>query len=179
MALLIMLTWMGEGFPLVLLHGFTGDSKTWKPFLQNGEKVERLIAIDIIGHGQSDSPKDSKRYEMLSVAKDIKQILEILKIEKTDILGYSMGGRLALSFAIQYPLFVRKLVLESSSPGLITEQEEQTVGCKIGNYVISFRKTESKSLLSIGRISRFFHPKGVFLYISKKKLENNVFKIRL
>ena len=64
-----------------------------------------------------------KRYEILSVAKDMKQILELLKIEKTDILGYSMGGRLALSFAIQYPCFVRKLVLESSSPGLITEQE--------------------------------------------------------
>ena len=53
----------------------------------------------------------------------MKQLLDLLKIEKTDILGYSMGGRLALSFAILYPVFVRKLILESSSPGLITEQE--------------------------------------------------------
>ena len=53
----------------------------------------------------------------------MKQILELLKIEKTDILGYSMGGRLALTFAIQYPLRVRKLILESASPGLITEEE--------------------------------------------------------
>jgi 2-succinyl-6-hydroxy-2,4-cyclohexadiene-1-carboxylate synthase len=113
----------GEGFPLVLLHGFTGDSKTWNPFFKEWGKNRKVIVIDILGHGQSDSPKDFKRYEILSVAKDMKQILELLKIEKTDILGYSMGGRLALTFAIQYPLFVRKLVLESSSPGLITEQE--------------------------------------------------------
>jgi 2-succinyl-6-hydroxy-2,4-cyclohexadiene-1-carboxylate synthase len=113
----------GEGFPLVLLHGFTGDSKTWNPFFKEWGKNRKVIAIDIIGHGQSDSPDDVKRYEMLCVAKDMKQILDLLKIEKTDLLGYSMGGRLALSFAIQYPHFVRNLVLESSSPGLITEQE--------------------------------------------------------
>ncbi len=123
----------GDGFPLVLLHGFTGDSKTWDPFLQSFGSNRRLIAIDIIGHGQSDSPKDSKRYEMLSVAKDIKQILDLLKIESTDLLGYSMGGRLALSFAIQYPLSVRKLVLESASPGLMTEQER-------ANRVVQDRK---------------------------------------
>ena len=60
---------------------------------------------------------------MLSVANDMKQILDLLKIEKVDLLGYSMGGRLALSFAIQYPKCVRKLILESSSPGLKTEEE--------------------------------------------------------
>ena len=103
-----------------------GDSKTWNPFLKEWEKNRKVIAIDIIGHGQSDSPEDFKRYEMLSVAKDIKQILDLLKIEKTDLLGYSMGGRLALSFAIQYPLFVRNLVLESSSPGLLTEQDRSS-----------------------------------------------------
>ena len=55
----------------------------------------------------------------------MKRILELLKIEKADILGYSMGGRLALSFAIQYPDFVRKLVLESSSPGLELNRKER------------------------------------------------------
>ena len=123
MAILIMLTWKVKDFHLFYCMDLQVIQKPGIHFLQNGEKIERLIAIDILGHGQSDSPKDFKRYEILSVAKDMKQILELLKIEKTDILGYSMGGRLALSFAIQYPLFVRKLVLESSSPGLITEQE--------------------------------------------------------
>lgn len=72
----------GEGYPLVLLHGFTGDSKTWNPFFKEWGKNRQVVAIDILGHGQSDSPKDFKRYEILSVAKDMKQILELLKIEK-------------------------------------------------------------------------------------------------
>ena len=45
----------GEGFPLVLLHGFTGDSKTWNPFFKQWRKNRNVIVIDIIGHGQSDS----------------------------------------------------------------------------------------------------------------------------
>src|SRR6476619_2164244 len=102
----------GEGSPLVLLHGFTGDSKTWNPFLKEWGKNRKVIAIDIIGHGQSDSPDDFKRYEMLSVAKDVKQILDLLKIEKTDLLGYSMSGKLTLSIAIQYTNYISNLDLK-------------------------------------------------------------------
>jgi 2-succinyl-6-hydroxy-2,4-cyclohexadiene-1-carboxylate synthase len=115
----------GEGFPLVLLHGFTGDSTTWKAISHEWQQKRKLIAIDIIGHGKSDSPMDVNKYDILSVARDLKQILEDLHIQTTDMLGYSMGGRLALSFAVQYPQFLRKLVLESSSPGLKTEEERQ------------------------------------------------------
>jgi 2-succinyl-6-hydroxy-2,4-cyclohexadiene-1-carboxylate synthase len=116
---------VGDGFPLVLLHGFTGDSTTWKPFFSQWSKEYKLISIDIIGHGKTDSPQELERYDILSVTHDIKQILEQFEIEKAHFLGYSMGGRLALSFAIQYPQFVHKLVLESSSPGLGTEQERE------------------------------------------------------
>lgn len=116
---------IGEGFPLILLHGFTGDSSTWEPFYKEWSKNSRLIAIDIIGHGKSDSPKQIERYDILSVIKDINKILEMLQIEKADMLGYSMGGRLALSFAVQFPQMVRKLILESSSPGLESEAERE------------------------------------------------------
>lgn len=116
---------VGDGFPLVLLHGFTGDSTTWRPFFSQWSKEHRLIAIDIIGHGKTDSLNDLNRYDIVSVTHDIKQILEHLEIEKAHFLGYSMGGRLALSFAVQYPQYIHKLVLESSSPGLVTEQERE------------------------------------------------------
>ena len=115
----------GEGFPLVLLHGFTGDSTTWKSLLGELGQKRKLIAIDIIGHGKSDSPSDVNKYDIVSVAHDLKQILDDLRIQSTDMLGYSMGGRLALSFAVEYPRYLRKLVLESSSPGLKTEEERK------------------------------------------------------
>lgn len=116
---------VGEGFPLILFHGFTGDSSTWEPFYQEWGSKSRVIAIDIVGHGKSDSPEQIERYDMLSVTKDIKKILEQLSIERVDLLGYSMGGRLSLSFAILFPCMVRKLMLESSSPGLESETERE------------------------------------------------------
>jgi len=74
--------------------------------------------LDILGHGKSDSPQDPLRYSIEQVAADLKEILKKLKIKKTHILGYSMGGRLALTFAVRYPQNVSSLILESSSPGL-------------------------------------------------------------
>ncbi|EIJ79355.1 alpha/beta hydrolase fold protein [Bacillus methanolicus PB1] len=115
----------GDGFPLILLHGFTGDSSTWNPFCKSWSSHSRLIMIDIIGHGKTESPEESNRYHILSAADDLLSLIEQLGIEKADILGYSMGGRLALTFAVRYPHRVRKLILESSSPGLILEEERQ------------------------------------------------------
>lgn len=115
----------GEGFPLVLLHGFTGDSSTWFTLVNQLSKKRKMVCIDIIGHGKTDSPEEINRYDILSVAHDIKRILEKLNINQVDILGYSMGGRLALSIAMKYRKLVRKLVLESSSPGLQTIEERK------------------------------------------------------
>lgn len=114
---------MGEGPPLLLLHGFTGRAETWKPFIPEWSKKFRCIMVDIIGHGRTDSPEAEERYGMDSAVKDIVSILEFLKIDKTLLLGYSMGGRLALAFAVRYPERVEKLILESSTPGLKTIEE--------------------------------------------------------
>jgi 2-succinyl-6-hydroxy-2,4-cyclohexadiene-1-carboxylate synthase len=113
----------GEGVPLLLLHGFTGDSSTWLPFCEKWGKHSRLIIPDLIGHGKTDAPKDASRYQIEAAAKDLFHIVEKLDCQKVDVLGYSMGGRLALTFAILYPEKVNKLILESSSPGLLAETE--------------------------------------------------------
>jgi 2-succinyl-6-hydroxy-2,4-cyclohexadiene-1-carboxylate synthase len=113
----------GNGFPVIMLHGFTGDGTTWEPFIDLWGNTSKLYSIDIIGHGKTESPEDEERYKMLSVVDDIFLLMEKLKIPKADFIGYSMGGRLALSFAAKYPTKVRKLVLESASPGLEFEEE--------------------------------------------------------
>jgi 2-succinyl-6-hydroxy-2,4-cyclohexadiene-1-carboxylate synthase len=113
----------GEGDPLLLLHGFTGDSSTWLPFCEKWGKHSRLIIPDLIGHGKTDAPQNADRYQIEAGAKDLLYILEKLDCKKVDVLGYSMGGRLALTFAILYPEKVNRLILESSSPGLLTETE--------------------------------------------------------
>ncbi|SFC59435.1 2-succinyl-6-hydroxy-2,4-cyclohexadiene-1-carboxylate synthase [Bacillus sp. OV322] len=113
----------GEGEPLLLLHGFTGNLDSWKFLIPVLRSKCKLILVDIIGHGKTDSPEDSDRYEIKKAAGDLKEILDQLKAEKVSVLGYSMGGRLALSFAALYPERIDKLILESASPGLKEDME--------------------------------------------------------
>lgn len=115
-------TW-GTGFPLLLLHGFTGNSEGWKEFAPFWKDHSKTIALDIIGHGKSGSPPDIGQYQIEESAAVINSLLEKMGIGKIDVLGYSMGGRLALTFAVNYPEKVRKLILESATPGLRTEAE--------------------------------------------------------
>lgn len=115
----------GSGFPLLLFHGFTGSTSTWHPFSRSIGKSSKMIMVDTIGHGQTESPEQASRYEIRKAAADMRLLLDVLEIEKTDLLGYSMGGRLAITFAAAYPERVRKLVLESTSPGLKTENERE------------------------------------------------------
>ncbi|RFU66305.1 2-succinyl-6-hydroxy-2,4-cyclohexadiene-1-carboxylate synthase [Peribacillus glennii] len=115
----------GEGKPLLLLHGFTGSLETWSSLVQKYESRYQFIMVDLIGHGKTDSPHDYTRYTTEKAAEDLKNILETLGIKKACLLGYSLGGRLALSFACIYPEYVDRLVLESASPGLLTEKERK------------------------------------------------------
>lgn len=116
----------GDGFPVVLLHGFTGDTSTWSTCEELLKKNSKIIKIDLVGHGNSSSPESTERYEMKSVVDDLSLIFQHLNIKQADLVGYSMGGRVALAFALTNPTFVRKLVLESASPGLLTEEERSS-----------------------------------------------------
>jgi len=112
----------GAGDPLVLLHGFSGDASTWRAIIERLADRCQCFAIDLLGHGGSDAPADAARYRMDSVAADIIDLLDMLALTKSNLLGYSMGGRLALFLALQYPQRFGALILESASPGLANER---------------------------------------------------------
>jgi len=107
----------GDGFPLLLLHGFTGSAATWQPF-RGAWPDFRMIAVDLIGHGASDAPADESRYTMARCVADLVALLDAHGIDRAAVLGYSMGGRVALQFALAAPERVAALVLESASPGI-------------------------------------------------------------
>lgn len=108
---------------LLLLHGFTGSGANWADHVPAFANHFSVITLDILGHGRSQSPADPNRYTMSQIVTDIIALLDSLQINQTALLGYSMGGRLALYLACHYPDRFSHLVLESSSPGLATEAE--------------------------------------------------------
>ena len=114
----------GEERPLLLLHGFTGSSQNWLPLLPHLTQQRQVLAVDLLGHGRTPSPPRAIRYGMEVVAADLLDLLDQLAIEQTDILGYSMGGRLALFLAAQAPQRIGALILESASPGLKDKEEQ-------------------------------------------------------
>lgn len=113
----------GEGEPLVFLHGFTGDTTTWSRITDQLSNRYRCISIDLIGHGRTESPEDPSRYTMDHVSNDLDSILSALEADQAILIGYSMGGRTALHFAMRHPQKVSTLILESASPGLKTGEE--------------------------------------------------------
>ena len=107
----------GDGQALLLIHGFTGSSESWAPLLPELDRDRRVLTVDLLGHGASDSPSP-ERHAVERQAADLAEILAQLGAGTTDILGYSFGARVALRLALDAPASVRRLILESPSAGI-------------------------------------------------------------
>lgn len=108
----------GAGPPLLLLHGFTGSADEWADVLPRLAPLRDVVAVDLIGHGRSSAPDDPARYTMEACVRDLLALLDGLGLGRIDVLGYSMGGRVALHLAAAAPARVGRLILESASPGI-------------------------------------------------------------
>lgn len=115
-------TVQGEGIPLVLLHGFTGTKETWQHFILMTRGKYRILTIDLPGHG---STVAKKKVSMDQIVHDLYHLTRYVQFDQFHLLGYSLGGRTALSYALQYPETIQSLILESASPGLKTEAERE------------------------------------------------------
>lgn len=98
---------------MLLLHGFTGSGRNWEEL---AAKLPgwRIVAPDLPGHGESDAPAGA----MPEVAQGLVSLLDALNVDQALVVGYSMGGRLALHLAVTAPERVRGLVVIGATPGL-------------------------------------------------------------
>ena len=113
----------GSGEPVVLLHGaFMALTDEWVEWINELAKTRKVIAIEMQGHGRTADIKRDMTVENLS--DDIAALLDHLKIERADIIGYSLGGCVALQTAVRHPEKVRKVVSISAwirSDGWVTD----------------------------------------------------------
>ena len=111
---------------LLFLHGFTGSSGDWNDIAQKIDKRFNKTALDILGHGKSSSPSSLNYYQTDSLINQVNQTIINLNLKEVVLCGYSMGGRLALQFAVANPGLVKGLILESASAGIKNEKERDT-----------------------------------------------------
>lgn len=104
----------GEGKPVIVLHGFSENLSTWDALDLPGYQ---LVLVDWVGHGQSDKPQSRKEYHWKAMIGHLHRAVAYLGLSRYALLGYSMGGRMALVYTLTYPEEVDKLMLESASYG--------------------------------------------------------------
>jgi pimeloyl-ACP methyl ester carboxylesterase len=105
----------GDGAPLLLIHGFSSNrQEAWKRtgwYASLAQRGQRLVALDLRGHGESGKPHDPAAYGRDTLLGDITGLMDHLGVEWTNVFGYSMGARLALSLAIHAHERVGYLIL--------------------------------------------------------------------
>lgn len=112
------------GKPLVVfLHGFLGSADDWAEVLPAFETSFRCATVDLPGHGRSFKDTGGTPCSFLDAATALVEVIEAIDVPSFSLVGYSMGGRLALYIASIYAMRVDRLVLESASPGLRTASE--------------------------------------------------------
>jgi pimeloyl-ACP methyl ester carboxylesterase len=102
----------GAGEPLILLHGGVGAIQMFGEVLPSLAQHRQVVAVDLQAHGRTADIDRPLRFELM--AGDITALIKHLGIEEADVMGYSLGGGVALRTAIQHPEVVRKLVLVST-----------------------------------------------------------------
>jgi len=105
----------GKGYPIILLHGFAMYKEFWIAQKPLSEQF-KVITLDNRSCGKSDHP--SEAFDMETLAKDVKDLMDFLKIEKAHVIGHSLGGMIAQHFALEHPNRVNKLILIATFPNL-------------------------------------------------------------
>lgn len=102
----------GSGETVLLIHGLAGSSKTWDDVLPLLTPHADVIAVDLLGHGESAKPMGD--YSLGAFASGLRDFLSILAIDSVTIVGHSFGGGVAMQLAYQHPHLVDRLVLVGS-----------------------------------------------------------------
>ena len=108
----------GQGHPVILLHGFTGTTRSMAHLAEGLRDTHRAIRIDLVGHGSSEAPQQLVHYGMERCVAQVVAALDALGVDRAHLLGYSMGGRAALALCAAHPERFTSAFLIGASAGL-------------------------------------------------------------
>ena len=102
----------GDGEVLLLIHGMAGSSETWRSVIPPLSKKFRVVAPDLLGHGESAKPRTD--YSLGAFAVWLRDFLDELGVSRATVVGHSLGGGVAMQFVYQHPDYAQRLILISS-----------------------------------------------------------------
>ena len=146
----------GKGAAIVLLHGILENSTMWNAIKPELIKRNRIVCIDLLGHGQTECFGYVHPMELM--ADVVAEVLQFLKIRRSIFVGHSMGGYVALAFAEEYPDSVKGLCLLNS-----TTRADSPERVQLRNRAIEAVKTNYSNLVRMS-ISNLFRPKSLTLF---------------
>ena len=100
---------LGEGPALLLIHGITSSSRTWRAVMSALAERHTVIAPDLLGHGRSAKPRGD--YSLGAYASGVRDLMAVLGVPRATVVGHSLGGGIAMQFAYQFPDRLERLVL--------------------------------------------------------------------
>ncbi len=116
----------GEGFPIVFVHGYTGNSRNWALTVPVLREDFRTISVDLRGHGLSGRPASQDEYALEVMASDVHELLRALDVSECVLVGHSMGGMVSQLLVLAHPELVRAFVLVDTAAevpkGLLYEE---------------------------------------------------------
>ena len=151
----------GKGNTIVLLHGFLENSTMWEAIKPELIKRNRVVCIDLLGHGQTECFGYVHSMELM--ADVVADVLHFLKIRRSIFVGHSMGGYVALAFAEKSPDNVKGLCLLNS-----TTRADSSERVQLRNRAIEAVKTNYRNLVRMS-ISNLFRPKSLTLFSEEIK----------
>lgn len=152
----------GTGNAIVLIHGFLENSTIWKSLIPELSKRNKVILIDLLGHGKSDCL--GYMHSMEIFAETVEAVLKHLKIRKCMLVGHSLGGYVALAFADKNPAKVKGLCLLNSTSNEDSE-ERKDIRTRANKMV----QTNFETMLKMA-ISNLFYQENVALFTSEIEL---------
>jgi len=115
----------GSGAPIVFVHEFAGDLRSWDPQLSHFSRRYRSIAYNARGYPPSDVPESMERYSQERARDDVLAVMDALKIQRAYVVGLSMGGFATLHFGIKYSARALGLVVSGCGYGAVPAQREE------------------------------------------------------
>jgi pimeloyl-ACP methyl ester carboxylesterase len=163
----------GKGKNLVLIHGFTDNLNMWPNQVPEFSKHYQVLTYDVRGFGQTE--KSSGPFSMDMFADDLHELLKALNLSSACVLGYSMGGRIALEFCMKYPQTATGLILANSVVGAPSSPEREQRTKMMIELIQSGNNELIAEIMTVNSFSPGFKEKDrtVFNQYKAIKLQND------